>query len=240
MGRGSRRKSVLDDVEKTQADIDNQPHRLAANGILDLLKKYFEAHEDEVNAVDDRGCTPLIWAARNGHIEVVKYLVEVGGDVEMGGYGGMKSIHHAANNFQEAVVGVLLERGANPNGTDEMGNCSLHYACARGILNLVVTLIEKGADVNLGNDQGTTPLHKACIYGHLAIVKKLLQFGADADAADKDGNTPLHCAARVGFANICKHLAGEGKANLRKANNAGKSPAEMALDTEIQELLVAV
>ena len=37
-----------------------------------------EEGKADVDKVDDKGCTPLIMAAQNGHMEVVRFLVEEG------------------------------------------------------------------------------------------------------------------------------------------------------------------
>jgi ankyrin repeat protein len=39
---------------------------------------------------DDRGFTPLCWAARNGHLQVMNYLIELGCDKEIASFGGMR------------------------------------------------------------------------------------------------------------------------------------------------------
>ena len=37
----------------------------------------------DINAINNDGWTPLIYAAREGHIEVVKFLVSVGADIHI-------------------------------------------------------------------------------------------------------------------------------------------------------------
>lgn len=46
------------------ANIDSDPWRLASFGVIDLLKKLVEDHGIDVNAKDDRGMPPIIWAIR--------------------------------------------------------------------------------------------------------------------------------------------------------------------------------
>ena len=53
----------------------DSPWKSAIFGELDGLKKFVEL-EVKVDEQDERGFTPLNWAARNGHEDVLKYLVE--------------------------------------------------------------------------------------------------------------------------------------------------------------------
>lgn len=46
------------------ASIDTDPWRLASFGVLDLLRRLVERDGVDVNAKDDRGMTPIIWAIR--------------------------------------------------------------------------------------------------------------------------------------------------------------------------------
>lgn len=39
---------------------------------------------------DDRGFTPLCWAARNGHFQVMNYLIDLGCNKEIASFGGLR------------------------------------------------------------------------------------------------------------------------------------------------------
>lgn len=164
------------------------------------LKSLITAEDSKVDvaAVDENGCSALVWAARNGHADTVTYLVgECGADVESASYGGLRALHHACNNNHEGIIKLLLEKDASPNAVDDAGNMTLRklggrlapsllraplttapppdFAAAGGILNILGRLLDKGADTHAANNAGATPLHKACIYGQLACAKKLVE-----------------------------------------------------------------
>ena len=218
--------------------LDSNPHALAANGLPDALAKLLETSETaiDLNAKDEYGCAPLLWAARNGHIDMLKLLLDKGADVETAGYNGMRALHHVCNSSKEKCVEILLEADANPNATDDANSTPLHWAAARGVLNIVVRLSDKGADPNVATKTGVRPIHKACIYGQFQIVKKLVECGADVDVQDNEGNTALHYAARMGFIECVKALVANN-ANKRQQNTLKQVPADLALTPEIEELL---
>jgi len=215
-------------------EVEESVWRSAMFGELDTLKKLIEVSEEPFDQQDDRGFTPITWAARNGHIPVIEYLASKEASLEVGSFAGMKCLHHAANKNLEGTVKLLLKLGAAPNSTDDNNDSPLHWAAARGVLNIVVALIEKGADCNASNAQGATPLHKAAVFGQLPIVRTLIKNGADMNACDATGDSALHLAARGGFSTIVSFLLKE-KA-VSQPNGEGKSPADVAFDAKIKKL----
>ena len=190
----------------------SNPWLLASHGYLLQLQKYKEEKGEEwnPNEQDEVGCTPLIFAARNGKLSTVKFLIEDGADMEAPGYGGMRALHHAVNNIEEECLTYLIEKGASCQARDKAGDTAIHWAASRGVLNLVSAVIDGGCDVNASNNRGVTPLMKAVSSGHISCAHRLVTIGADKDRQDEDGNTALHYAAKAGFANIVKYLLESG------------------------------
>ena len=100
------------------------------------------------------GATPLVLSCRNGHKEVVEYLVErCRADVEQAG--------------RVTFDGETIE-GAPP----------LWCAAAAGHTEIVRLLVERGANVNSTTKTNSTPLRAACFDGHYEIVQFLVERGA--------------------------------------------------------------
>ena len=169
----ARRPSVIDvtTLRKAVPIMNTNPHKLAEIGDVGTLREIFDEDDSiDVNTVDKYGCTPLIWGARGGKVEVVAYLIKKGADLTAKGYGGMNAMHHACNQLEEDVLGLLISSGADVGSVDDSGNTPLHWSCERGVLRPVQALIEAGADLNVANKAGVTPLHKACNSGHLTCA----------------------------------------------------------------------
>jgi ankyrin repeat protein len=62
--------------------------------------------------VNQNGWTPLNTAANNGHIDVMKLLLENGADVTVANQNGWTPLNSAAGNGHFNVVMLLLEKGA--------------------------------------------------------------------------------------------------------------------------------
>jgi ankyrin repeat protein len=148
----------------------------------------------------------LIRILKNGHIEVIKMLVEKGADVRVTTRGGKTPLHQASEKGHVEIAKLLLEKGADAMAADNDGWTPLHWASEKGDIEIVKLLLENGADVMVADNDGWTPLHKASGEGHVQIVKLLLEKGADVMVADNDGWTPLHWASEKGHVEVVKLL----------------------------------
>lgn len=61
-------------------------------------------------------------AARNGHVEVARFLLEKGADIDHRGFFGAPGLHWAAINGHKPMVKFLLEHGADPALRDRQFN----------------------------------------------------------------------------------------------------------------------
>lgn len=72
----------------------------------------------EVNAKDNDGWTPLLWASWSGLPQVVEELVAKGADVSVRDAQGNSALGLAAQRGNVAVVKMLLDKGAKPSEQD--------------------------------------------------------------------------------------------------------------------------
>lgn len=97
---------------------------------------------------DDKGRTLLHYAAEQGNVQLVDYLLEkVKIKPNIADHDGQTAMHMAATQHRVAIVKKLHAAGGDVNATDKLGLRPLHIAAIYGHVTLASTLFDKGADV---------------------------------------------------------------------------------------------
>ncbi|KXZ45878.1 hypothetical protein GPECTOR_49g462 [Gonium pectorale] len=167
---------------------------------------------------DETSATPLLIAAKNGHVDAIRALLQAGANREAANKTGWTALHIAAQNGHVAAVAALLKAGANKEAAKENGATPLFIAAKNGHVKVVVALLQKDANKDMTNKKGATPLFIAAKNGHVEVVAALLQKGANKEAATQDGWTAFHIAAENGHVEVVAALLQEG-ANTEAATN---------------------
>uniref|UniRef100_G1MZ25 Regulatory factor X associated ankyrin containing protein n=2 Tax=Meleagris gallopavo TaxID=9103 RepID=G1MZ25_MELGA len=144
-------------------------HQLAAQGELSQLKKHLRKGENLVNKPDERGFTPLIWAAAFGEIETVRHLLEWGADPHMLAKERESALSLASMGGYTDIVIMLLERNVDINIYDWNGGTPLLYAVRGNHVKCVEALLARGADLTTEADSGYTPMDLAVALGHKKV-----------------------------------------------------------------------
>lgn len=150
--------------------------------------------------------TPLMEAAQEGHLEIVKRLHQLGANVNATN-SSETPLTLAAENGHLAVVKYLISVGAKVDLCVDGGRTALMKAAQAGRTDTVALLIASGANVNktTANNEHT-PLSLACSAGHSQVVKLLLNSNADQFHRLKDNSTMLIEAAKGGHTDVVQIL----------------------------------
>jgi ankyrin repeat protein len=111
---------------------------------------------DNCSDDDIRRSTPLTYAARDGHVEVVQVLLEGGAKVDRADIYSSTALHTAAWYGRLEVCRLLLDWGAKVDALNRWKNTPLHNAAKGGYLSVVQLLVKRGADSSLKNDKNQT------------------------------------------------------------------------------------
>ncbi|XP_064325418.1 DNA-binding protein RFXANK isoform X2 [Phalacrocorax carbo] len=144
-------------------------HQLAAQGELSQLKEHLQRGENLVNKPDERGFTPLIWAAAFGEIETVRHLLEWGADPHALAKERESALSLASMGGYTDIVIMLLERNVDINTYDWNGGTPLLYAVRGNHVKCVEALLARGADLTTEADSGYTPMDLAVALGHKKV-----------------------------------------------------------------------
>jgi len=177
--------------------------------------------------------TPILTiAARSASIEVMRYLISAGADVNAPTPAGETPLMLAAYFFDEnreqgsrsydqheRAARLLVEAGANIENAPHHYT-PLAYAAYQGHDHIVRFLIERGARIDADAEDGTTyvntPLMMAAIQGHQETALWLLRAGADARIRVHSGHTATEFAQKYNHTHIvgllrCAENLGQGE-----------------------------
>ena len=203
-------------------------------GIVELVASLASAQGCEINARDGAGCTPLLWAAKNGHDGVVRLLLERKDvDPNQSNNQGSTPLSWAADNGHEGVVKLLLERAdTNPNSADSQDNTPLLWAALSGHEGVVKLLLgREDVEPNRPDVEGGTPLYWAANSGHEGVVKLLLdRKDVDPNRPEKNNYTPLRAAAIEGHEGVVKLLLGREHVDPNQPGLDGRTPLACAAE----------
>jgi ankyrin repeat protein len=190
----------------------------------------------ELNALTEKGVTPLRLAVSHGHIDIVKHLIEKGSNVNSRDPMGSTPLHVACLLNHSRLVSILLSHGSLPDALTEDDWAPLHIACQQGNLECIEALLAAGATVYKKNCDGATPLLIACDAqlnddnSQLdSICRTLIDHNANVNAQDKDGNTPLLLLCQMsGMTELIQFMIERG-ANVNARTEDFVRPIHMAL-----------
>jgi len=218
-------------------------HEAAQTGDLAQLQKLLADDATLLHAPGPMG-TPLHHALFGHQLELARYLLENGADVDAAGERtGFTPLHASVYCPDQRYAELLVRYGAAVSSRGVRGFAPLDLAILFGKTGIAVLLIEHGADLTTTNGQGRLPLCQAAELGRLEIVEALLAAGAAVDARDERGTMPLQAAASRGRDEIVAQLLAHGARGDVIEPTSGRSLLQQAClnghANIVEQLLVA-
>ncbi len=135
-----------------------------------------------LNAIDERGITPLGAAVGTGNLEIIHFLIDAGADPNLA-----QPLRFAVGHKNNEVMSALLDAGARINDKDSKGMTVLMVAAMLTpyLIDpsiIVKFLLQKGADANARDNIGLSAIDHAIRAGngqHFRLMKLLKEAGAE-------------------------------------------------------------
>ena len=162
--------------------------RVAIAGDAEVVKQLL-ALGAGVRTVTQHHSTPILSAARRGHLAVMQLLVEARAATDARDLAGDSALHLAAMEGHTATVKYLLDVGVDVEAKNGSGQTAVHMAAREGCEGVMELLLGAGADVDARDCVGETPCMLAAAKGHCNVLKQLLAQGADAHKVTTCGPT---------------------------------------------------
>jgi ankyrin repeat protein len=206
--------------------------------IMAMLKAGADLH-----AKDRGGRTVLMYAAKGGHPEVVRRILDRKADIEEEDNQGETALYHAAREGRATVIDLLAGAGARVNRTSRSYETPLMVAAQAGQSAAIAALLRAGAKPNLMNEHNKnwTAMMYAAKGTSNAVIDELASHGAHVNVEDTSGEMPIHIAARSGNNAVVRALLSHDAYVNTKGGYDRKTPLEIAVarnDRSVAEVLL--
>ncbi|XP_052073712.1 uncharacterized protein LOC127711644 [Mytilus californianus] len=190
---------------------------------MEVVHELLKYNDVDIDICDSNGCSSIYIASQQGHVNVVKELLQHAVEVNRCKNNGVSPLYIASAIGHVNVVKELLQHSATVSQCDNDGVSPLYIASQNGHVDVVIELLKHSAEVNQCDNNGVSPLSIACQEGHVNVVKELLQNSADVNQCDNDGISPLTIASQNGQVDVVKELL-QHSADVKQCENDGNSP----------------
>ena len=250
--------SVDDDKARAKANKKHLVNAATRDGSVTALMAAAELNEVEVvRALLAHGATdpnkadvalnesPLYRAAKQGHDDIVRLLVERAEGANAVGAGAIKTklnkatkMSHtplfvaAATGHPEVVKILLAADSIDANRASLDGATPFFVACSvRGVRAVVAAMLASDkVEVDKPMNDGVTPLWDAVSKGRVELARAMLDSGRsfNVNAVNKDLATPLYVASQNGEVHTVVMLLKHPDIDVNKRTAIGASPLLVA------------
>ncbi|OCT83598.1 palmitoyltransferase ZDHHC13 [Xenopus laevis] len=200
-------------------------HWAAINNRLELVK-YFISKGAIVDQLGGTlNSTPLHWAVRQGHLQMVIMLMRCGADPTLIDGEGYSSLHLAVLFQHLPIIAYLVSKGQSVDSPDMNGMTPLMLSAHR-IIGLEPTnfLLKLNPSIHATDKvERNTALHWAVVSGNVNALDLLLESGCNLDAVNAKGETPLEIARQTRNRLTVHILAGEAQMRSRRSSRIMKA-----------------
>lgn len=148
-----------------------------------------------LNACEAGGFTALHFAAFNGDIPLIHFLLCKNADVDVENFDGNTPLVMAVKGHQLKAIRELVSGGANVEKSTALGSTALHHAASMGFIDCMLLLKELGANTVFEKNEAGSLLHWAAHSGNIPCVGAVLyDLKIPVNVMDKHGGTALMVA----------------------------------------------
>jgi len=186
----------------------------------------------DINQLDSYGNTVLIWAANNGSIHTVNYLISIPTcDLNIQGYLGNTAISRCARGGHVECMAALLKAKANPNIGNVKKQYPLHFAAyAEQIECIQVMISSKLCDYTVLDRKGRIPAEDT----RNRRIKQML-INAAKEIQDQNETNPKESKTSHGHSHNGQPCGGHGHASKKSAT---ASPPSSCYSSNIVFVLI--
>lgn len=186
-----------------------------------MLKFLISLDASGIHWEDSGGMTPLFYAVKANQLEMVRFLIDLGADIDFQDHKKSTPLYLSVLYSKFEIFKLLADSGANVNHQNKYKRNPLMkaiYLCDQRKTDYL--LAHPDIDINLMDFKDRTVLHMACwgneggrkgkvvqkktLNDFSSILPKLIALKANVDQRDRDGNSALMVSCSTNSLNSIK------------------------------------
>ena len=177
-----------------------------------------------------------ILAAVNGHLKVVKWLVENGCNIHQKTEDKNNVLTLAARHGHLEVVQWFVENGCNIHHVNDENNNALTLAARYRHFEVVQWLFENGCNIHQVNDKNENAQTFAANHGNLEFIQWLFKNGCNIHQVNDENDNALTLAANNGHLEVVQWLFKNG-CNIHQVNDENDNALTLAANNGHLEIV---
>lgn len=179
--------NVLEDIHEVDGEKWTSLHSACANGNVEIVCQLI-AYKSQLEAVNNKGQTPLHMAVYSGSGDIVQALIRAGANVNVATWHERTTpLHMACEKGYARITQLLMHAGANIHATNLLERTPLHCAAISGRSDVALLLINAGAKIQAVDAHGWEACQIAELYEHREFQELLIRHGmTEKQAVIKD------------------------------------------------------
>ena len=143
------------------------------SGDLITLKELIKKGAD-VNEIDEKFNTSLIYAAKQSNMEIIRELINAGADVNYSDNDSLTPLQYAVLAGDKKAVKEFINSGADINYRTRNGNSALNMAIDKKQIEIANLLLDENADITSRNNKKETCLFLAAKSKNKALAERII------------------------------------------------------------------
>ncbi|KAJ5077570.1 pote ankyrin domain [Anaeramoeba ignava] len=219
----------------TDQDLKTPLHEAVERSHLGFLQNLFGSGLVlDIDARDDIGRTPLMYAIEVNKPKIVNLLIHNGADINLLDKDGNGALHYAIRDELEDILAILLKNSVKICNSGD-GLSPFHLAIKHNQkLECSKLLLDAHVELDIQDKDGNQPIHFAAITQKFEFVAWIQKAGGKLDAENISKNTPLHISAEKGKLDSVRLLLLKG-ANPNVRNARERTPLHLACENGFLE-----
>jgi ankyrin repeat protein len=210
------------------------------SGDLPRLQALLAKDPALLKAGDTQGRTPLHLAAAAGHLEIVRWLIGRGAEIDARTAQMSTPLMHASLSGKTEIVRLLIAKGANLGARDSYQRTAfILVARDTGNTTMAGILLDAGADINAADRWNDTALSLSAWRGFDGLIDLLLERGASLPVDPAQKQLVFTQAITNGLDKLFDRILAAG-ADLSAMDGLGGSLLHAAADGGSEHIMKAL